>query len=58
MMSLFCKLPNETKDKMFKKVNIKEMLKKFTKTRLLNLNKIKDELQKEEKKILSKKNII
>lgn len=41
MMSLFCKLPNETKDKMFHKINIKEMLKKFTKTRLLNLNKIK-----------------
>ena len=41
MMSLFCKLPNETKDKMYHKINIKEMLKKFTKTRLLNLNKIK-----------------
>lgn len=41
MMSLFCKLPNETKEKLNRKINIKEMLKKFTKTRLLNLEKIK-----------------
>jgi curved DNA-binding protein CbpA len=41
MMSLFCKLPNETRDKMYQKINIKEILKKFTKTRILNLNKIK-----------------
>ncbi|MFL2898382.1 MAG: OmpH family outer membrane protein [Candidatus Pelagibacter sp.] len=37
---------------------INRELEKLHNTNLLNLNKIKDELQKEEKKILSKKNII